>query len=231
VAPGQFVMVQAGTGIEPYLRRAFSVFDVSERRGGFRIELLGKVVGRGTARLAASRAGDELPLLGPLGHGFEPPAAGTPALVAGGVGSAALLLLARKMLARGVRFDFYYGGRSVLDLACGDRFRVLAEASGGRYLTTTEDGSAGERGLITAPLERALESGRHDALFTCGPHGLMRRVAELASAYGVDGQAALETAMGCGYGACLGCAVTCRDGGYALCCKNGPVFALDGVRW
>jgi len=232
VAPGQFVMVQAGTGIEPYLRRAFSVFDVSEDAEGLHVELLGKVIGRGTARLAASRAGDELPLLGPLGHGFEVPAAGSrPALVAGGVGSAALLLLARALRDRGARFDFYYGGRSALDLACGERFQELAEGSGGRYVTTTEDGSAGEPGLITAPLERALERGRHDAVFTCGPHGLMRRVAELARAHGIAGQAALETAMGCGYGACLGCAVTRRGGGYALCCKNGPVFDLEAVEW
>jgi dihydroorotate dehydrogenase electron transfer subunit len=231
VAPGQFVMVQAGTGIEPYLRRAFSVFDVSEGEQGLRIELLAKVIGRGTGRLAACRAGESLPLLGPLGRGFTVPEGGTPALVAGGVGSAALLLLARALMARGIGFDFYYGGRSAVDLACGGRFRGLAEGSGGRYVITTEDGSAGEQGLITAPLERALAGGRHDALFTCGPHGLMRRVAELGATYGVCGQAALETAMGCGYGACLGCAVTRRDGRYALCCKDGPVLGLSEVSW
>jgi dihydroorotate dehydrogenase electron transfer subunit len=231
VAPGQFVMVQAGIGIEPYLRRAFSVFDVSEGADGLRIEILGKVIGRGTGRLAATRPGDALPLLGPLGRGFSVPEGGTPALVAGGVGSAALLLLARTLHRREVAFDFYYGGRSAADLACGDRFRVLAEESGGLYVTTTEDGSAGARGLITGPLEEALATGRHEAVFTCGPHGLMRRVAELAAAHGIRGQAALETAMGCGYGACLGCAVTRADGRYALCCKDGPVFDLDEVRW
>ncbi|HVS14960.1 MAG TPA: dihydroorotate dehydrogenase electron transfer subunit [Thermoanaerobaculia bacterium] len=231
VAPGQFVMVQAGTGIEPYLRRAFSVFDVSEGEAGLGIELLGKVIGRGTRRLADCRPGDSLPLLGPLGRGFALPAGGAPVLVAGGVGSAALLLLARALAARGVAFDVYYGGRSAVDLACGDRFRRLAESSGGRYVTTTEDGTAGEHGLITTPLERALAAGCHDALFTCGPHGLMRRVAQLGEAYGVPGQAALETAMGCGYGACLGCAVTRCDGRYALCCKDGPVFDLGEVTW
>lgn len=231
VAPGQFVMVQAGTGIEPYLRRAFSVFDVSEDGEGLRIELLGKVIGRGTERLAASRIGDRLPLLGPLGRGFQVPSSGRPALVAGGVGSAALLLLGRALLERGVPFDFYYGGRSELDLACGDRFRELCEGSGGRYTITTENGSAGERGLITAPLERSFAEGRHDAVFTCGPHGLMKRVAELARQHGVPGQAALETAMGCGFGACLGCAVVASDGRYVLCCKDGPVFGLDGVVW
>jgi dihydroorotate dehydrogenase electron transfer subunit len=231
VKPGQFVMIQAGNGIEPYLRRAFSVFDLTDDSAGLRIELLGKVIGRGTGRLAAARAGEALPLLGPLGRGFAAPDGGTPALVAGGVGSAALLLLARSLVARGIEFDFYYGGRSAIDLACGDRFCRLAESTGGRFVTTTEDGTAGEPGLITAPLERALARGRHDALFTCGPHGLMRRVAQLGVEYGVAGQAALETAMGCGYGACLGCAVSRSDGRYALCCRDGPVFDFAEVAW
>ena len=242
--PGQFVMVETTDGLEPYLRRAFSVHDVSKTDRGARIELLVKIVGPGTRALAGKRPGERLAVLGPLGQPFGSTAAapGTAdttdtadsrpvALVAGGVGSAPLLLLGRKLLAAGTRFDFYYGGRTRLDLVRSAVFENLAQASGGSLISTTEDGSAGERGLITAPLARSLAAGGYRRIFTCGPMGLMQRLAELGAEYGVPGEAALETPMGCGFGACLGCAVELVDGRFALCCKDGPVFAFDAVKW
>jgi dihydroorotate dehydrogenase electron transfer subunit len=245
--PGQFVMVETTDGLEPYLRRAFSVHDVSKTDRGARIELLVKIVGPGTRALAGKRPGDRLAVLGPLGQPFgctaaAPAAADTAdttdtadsrpvALVAGGVGSAPLLLLGRRLLAAGTRFDFYYGGRTRLDLVRSAVFESLAQASGGSLIATTEDGSAGERGLITAPLARGLAAGGYRRIYTCGPMGLMQRLAELGAEYGVPGEAALETPMGCGFGACLGCAVELVDGRFALCCKDGPVFAFDAVKW
>jgi dihydroorotate dehydrogenase electron transfer subunit len=258
ILPGQFVMVETTDGLEPYLRRAFSVHDVSKTDRGARIELLVKVVGPGTRALAGKRPGVRLAVLGPLGQPFSCAAsapaaaasdgsAGTAAsdaaagsvasdarpvaLVAGGVGSAPLLLLARWLLAAGTCFDFYYGGRSRVDLARRALFESLAQASGGNLISTTEDGSAGERGLITAPLARRLAAGAYRRIFTCGPMGLMKRLAELGAEYGVPGEAALETPMGCGFGACLGCTVTLASGKFALCCKDGPVFAFDAVTW
>lgn len=229
--PGQFAMLAADSTLEPYLRRAFSVFDVGSDGEGPWIEILGKIIGVGTRALARSKRGFAMPTLGPLGRGFHIVESGPVALVAGGVGSAALLLLARRLAAQGVEVDVLYGGRSEVDLACDDRFRRAAEASGGRYLATTEDGSAGEQGLITEPLEAGLAAGRYRFVYTCGPHGLMRRVAELGEQYAVPGEAALETPMGCGYGACLGCAVPRASGGFALCCKDGPIFGFDEVAW
>ncbi len=152
------------------------------------------------------------------------------ALVAGGVGSAALLLLARE-LAGIATFDVFYGGRGRLDLPDAARFARLAEQSGGELLVTTEDGSAGRRGLVTEPLAEGLAAGVYDYLYACGPMGLLARLAALAAEHGVAGEAALETPMGCGFGACLGCAVPHVDGHYALCCKDGPVFRFDEVVW
>ena len=237
--PGHFVMIETRPGLEPYLRRAFSVHDVSRpepgAERGVRIELLAKIVGRGTAALAAARPGDRLALLGPLGRPFAvpaaAPAAATVALVAGGVGSAPLLLDARRLLERGVRFDFFYGGRSAVDLPRFDDFRSLAERAGGEAIATTEDGSRGRRGLVTEPLAERLAAGAYAALHACGPMGLLARLAALAAEHRVAAQGALETAMGCGFGACLGCAVPHVSGRFALCCKDGPVFALDEVRW
>ncbi|MEE2775770.1 MAG: dihydroorotate dehydrogenase electron transfer subunit [Acidobacteriota bacterium] len=229
--PGQFVMVQVGDRLEPYLRRPFSVFDVAAGPSGVVGELLGKVVGRGTELMAKAEPGDEYRVLGPLGRGFTLRTQGRSALVAGGVGSAALLLLARSLAAQGGAFDFYYGGRNQVDLPCHLEFGRLAEQSGGRLVLTTEDGSAGAAGLVTAPLDEELARGSYDFVYSCGPMGLLKRLAELAVRHGVDGEAALETAMGCGYGACLGCAVPHVEGRWALCCKDGPVFGFSEVRW
>lgn len=231
IEPGQFVMVRVSDGLEPLLRRAFSVHDASKGPHGSRIELLAKVVGIGTAALSELRPGDRLAVLGPLGRGFHLAEAGPVALVAGGVGSAPLLLLARRLLAAGVAFDFFYGGRSALDLARRGAFAELAEASGGRLLATTEDGSAGRRGLVTEALAEAHRSANYRFFYACGPMGLLARLAALTAGWQVAGEAALETAMGCGFGACLGCAVPTPEGRFALCCKDGPVFRFDEVAW
>jgi dihydroorotate dehydrogenase electron transfer subunit len=244
VLPGQFVMVRIGDGLEPYLRRAFSVHDVVRdgsvvdgpppERSPIEIHLLGKVIGRGTRALAAAREGEELRVLGPLGRGFSvgagPLGGGRVALVAGGVGSAALLLLARRLAIEG-SFDVFYGGRSGSDLPAAAAFERLARSSGGELVSTTEDGSAGRRGLVTEPLVERLAARAYRHLYACGPMGLLARLAALCEEHRVSGEAALETAMGCGYGACLGCAVPHVAGHYALCCKDGPVFRFDEVSW
>lgn len=254
--PGQFVMVQIGDGLEPYLRRAFSIFDVTRGPevpgveapskeapgeeapgkgapgvGASEIEILAKIVGRGTERLSRHAAGESLAVLGPLGHGFDISARSRVALVAGGIGSAGLLLLGRRLLAAEQCFDFFYGGRSVVDLCRSELFGQLAEASGGCLITSTEDGSAGATGLITEPLEQRLAAGAYSHLYGCGPMPLLAALAALGERYAVSGEAALEAPMGCGFGACLGCAVPHVDGRYVLCCKDGPVFDLAEVRW
>jgi dihydroorotate dehydrogenase electron transfer subunit len=233
VEAGQFVMLETTGGLEPYLRRAFSVADVSTGAGGTRIELLAKVVGRGTRAMAGLAPGARRALLGPLGRAFTPPAPEqTVALVAGGVGSAPLLLLSRQLLARGVRFDFYYGGRTTRDLVRLPDFEALAVASGGRLIAATEDGSGGHHGRVTEALAVTLDAdGDRPRLYACGPMPMLAALARLATGRGLEGEAALETEMGCGFGACLGCAVPHVEGRYALCCKEGPVFALDEVRW
>jgi dihydroorotate dehydrogenase electron transfer subunit len=230
--PGQFAMLETAGALEPYLRRAFSIADVTPVGTRARIELLAKIVGRGTRAMSELAPGARRRLLAPLGRGFPPPAAGPLALVAGGVGSAPLLLLGRRLAARGIRFDFYYGGRGAADLARADEFEALARSSGGRFVAATEDGSRGFRGRVVAALAAELDAGSdYAATHACGPMPMLAALAALARERGLAAHAALETEMGCGFGACLGCAVPHVDGRYALCCKDGPVFRLDEVRW
>lgn len=233
VEPGQFVMLETTGSLEPYLRRAFSIADVSNAGdGGARIELLAKVVGRGTAAMSRLRPGERRAVLGPLGRPFSEAAPGRVALVAGGVGSAPLLLAARRLAEAGRALDFFYGGRAAGDLVRREEFERLAVASGGRLIAATEDGSAGFRGRVTEALVAELDAGsRYAALRACGPMPMLAALARLAAERGLAGEAALETEMGCGFGACLGCAVPHVSGRYALCCRDGPVFRLDEVRW
>ncbi|MBI3080300.1 MAG: dihydroorotate dehydrogenase electron transfer subunit [candidate division NC10 bacterium] len=248
--PGQFFMLRVENGSDPLLPRAYSIYRMARsRRGrGARVDLLYKVVGRGTAQLAGLRAGAAVDLLGPLGNAFTvPPGTRELLLVAGGIGVPPVVALAEALAAsrrngRSGRSQrpaivAFLGGRSKPDILCAADFR----RAGARAGVATEDGSAGERGLVTDLLERHLEGGSPAgrAIYACGPPGMLRRIAELAAAHEVPGQLSMEAPMGCGIGICMGCAIPVRwheaDGReavrYRLCCTDGPVFEADEVVW
>ena len=212
---GEFVMIRGDWGIHPVLPRAFSLVE-----SGATGSVLVKAVGEGTERLAAMEAGDELVVFGPLGNGYDiDDSDRTPLLVAGGVGVAPLLFLAEQLAASGVRPTFLYGAGSEDDLPLTDQIAAVAE-----LIITTENGAVGERGLITAPLQRLLEADNNAIIYTCGPDGMLHAVANVAAAAGVPCQVALEAPMVCGMGTCKGCAVMSTDGIYKYVCYDGPVF-------
>jgi len=229
LVPGQFVHVRV-PGLEPTaLRRPFSVFDAD----GGRVTLLYKVVGRGTEALARVEPGDELEVLGPLGRGFPTTSAGMPLLVAGGYGVAPLHFLAKRL--KDSRTVLFAGGRTKDDLLALDRF----EALGVEVCVATNDGSAGTQGFVTGPLDEALEALRAQdeafELFTCGPDGLLKAVADRALAAGMPGWISMDRHMICGVGACYACVQRIRraDGSEfnARCCVNGPVFNAKEIVW
>ena len=226
--PGQFVMVKIGSGFAPLLRRPFSIHRLIEvGDGGTGIELLYKMVGPTTDQMGGLRPGDTLSLLGPLGRGFSfPPEPSRAAMVGGGIGIAPLVFLASGLIADGHAPDslrVFLGGRSAADLLCADDFTGM----GLGVSTTTDDGSAGEKGLVTGPLERALAAGDIQQVYACGPVGMLKGVAALAEKYQVACQVSIETIMACGMGACMGCAVKSRaslDDKCRHACLDGPVF-------
>jgi dihydroorotate dehydrogenase electron transfer subunit len=95
----------------------------------------------------------------------------------------------------------------------------------------TEDGSAGEKGLVTALLERALAEPGAARVYACGPTPMMRAAASIAAARATPCVVSLENVMACGFGVCLGCAAPLAGGGYALVCREGPMFAAADIRW
>jgi NAD(P)H-flavin reductase len=218
---GQFYMLAAarrwGGGIDerPFLPRAFSVMRARESTLEFMLE----AVGPGTERLAELDAGDGLHVTGPLGIGFEEPGDGRRALLCGGgVGTAPLAIWQDALLAAGRPAPALLG------------FRDAAHAPGATLLhnarVATDDGSHGHHGPVTDLLSAELDDDPHAVVYACGPPGMLEAVRALCAARSVPSRLALESGMACGFGACFGCVVGLRAGGYVRLCVDGPV--LDG---
>ena len=233
--PGQFVMVKAAEGFDPLLRRPFSIFErLRDEDTIAGISLLNKRVGRGTSQLYEAAAGDVVSVLGPLGQPFVPVDPPEEAwMVAGGVGLAPFATLAEALADRRTPMTLFYGGRSATDLY----YAALFERLGARLALTTEDGTTGERGRVTLPLERALLATARDravTIYTCGPTPMMRAVADLGRAAGRPVFASLEPVMGCGMGGCYSCVVPVGRGDaahFVRSCLDGPVFNASDVIW
>jgi dihydroorotate dehydrogenase electron transfer subunit len=226
VQPGQFAHVRILPLKEALLRRPFSIFQVS----GDTLSILYKTIGRGTEVLARMSPGEELSMIGPLGHGFTvpQPAGETPLLVAGGYGMAALYLLAQRSPQKGIAF---VGGRRRVDILCEEEFRAL----GWEVRVATEDGSYGETGVVTQALLAELKrrtAGRK--LFACGPTPMLKAVGRLAAEFNLPAELSLDEHMGCGIGVCLTCVVPIKAGDgweYHRTCTDGPVFDSREIAW
>ncbi len=228
--PGQFVMLQVRSGLDPLLRRPFSICG---RLQPDAFGVLYKVVGRGTALLSERRPGERVQVLGPLGNGFAVDDMIRPhRLVAGGMGVAPLLFLAQTLLERGERdvvcLTGYASGREVL--RAGSLGLPEAETR-----IATDNGSLGHAGPVTDLLESRLRAGEAPGtVCACGPAAMLGRVAELARAAEAPCQVSLEAAMACGMGVCLGCTVRGATGEgdpYLRVCTEGPVFSAEAVDW
>ena len=236
--PGQFVMVKATHSADPLLRRPFSIFEILRDAGGapIGVSLLNKRIGTATRLLYDVEPGARVSCLGPLGRPFEPADPPTRAwMIAGGVGLAPFLTLAEALAARRTPATLFYGARRASELYYTETFAQLGVA----IELSTEDGSHGTRGYVTAPLERALQSlppGERVRLYVCGPTPMMRAVAALARTYGQPCDVSLEQVMGCGLGGCYSCVVLTRQHQgatphFVRSCLDGPVFDADRIVW
>jgi dihydroorotate dehydrogenase electron transfer subunit len=243
IRPGQFVMLKCVEEVEesPLLRRPFTIFNIQKSGRSGRpagMDLLIKDVGLGTHKLTQLRAGQSLYCLGPQGHGFQVSAEmrnriEIACMVAGGVGIAPLYLLAQALQAQNVKPVLFYGGAGAADLVLREFFENL----GIEVCYTTEDGSLGERGLVTQPLGQFLKlhSRRDIRAYACGPWGMMKAVHNLSAQYNTPCEVSLEARMGCALGACLGCVVRCQDAEgeeqFIRVCQDGPVMDSRLIDW
>ena len=206
--PGQFFMLRADSfRQDPILARPFGVCDQREDRLIFLVQ----VVGKGTKLLAELKDGDGVSVLGPLGNGFVKTDDKKIAIVAGGIGIAPLLELAKNLETKA---DFY--GGFAADPYFIDEFNP--------YVNKVVTSSERDEGLFI--LDK-LNPDDYDLIYACGPNPMLKALCEKNTKAKI--QVSMEAHMGCGIGACLGCTVEDRNGDFIRVCKDGPVFDAERI--
>ena len=230
--PGQFITVIC-EGCT--LRRPFSIHQAKESQ----VAILFRVVGKGTSWLSLRQRGDNINILGPLGKGFIiAPSAKNLLLVAGGIGIAPLVFLAQYTSSR-YSISLIHGTSTATELYPLAKANVMAsEAKQSqeeiRFIPITEDGTVGEKGMVTDILPRFLDWA--DQVFACGPVDMYKAMANMSlqaepsNCKIKECQVSLEVRMGCGIGACYGCTINTKKG-LKQVCRDGPVFELDDILW
>ena len=213
--PGQYVMAWLpGIGEKPF---SISANDP--------LALTVCEVGPVSSALCQLKAGDKLWARGPLGRGFAL-VGQSHILVGGGYGAAPLTFLAKQARAQGYKVTVCLGAKTQADLIMVDEFRRL----GCELLIATEDGSAGEQGLVSLPLLRAMEQDTAASVYACGPTGMLLAVHRLCQRVRVPTQLSFEALIRCGIGLCGSCELseeTCQQLGIPfgfLVCHDGPVL-------
>jgi dihydroorotate dehydrogenase electron transfer subunit len=224
ILPGQFANILVDKSQTVFLRRPFSIYQVDYKNNT--LSFLIKAIGEGTRCLSKSKPGEFLSVIFPLGNGFSiPDKKSKVLLVGGGVGVAALLILAGDLHRTGHEVETLLGARSVEDLVELDAF-----ARFGMVHTTTEDGTLGTLGYVTDHPVFGKNFSSFDKVCTCGPDPMMKAVARRAESSKVECEVSLENTMACGYGVCL-CCVTKTTDGHKCVCTDGPVFDIKNLKW
>jgi dihydroorotate dehydrogenase electron transfer subunit len=220
--PGQFAMLFCDNQNLTVLRRPISIHESQSHVAGF----LYAVIGAGTAWLAQRQPGESIDLIGPAGNGFSYDLKSRRLLlIAGGMGIAPLTYLAREATQQGLQVVILAGAKTGQQI-----YPASLVPPGCQYFTATEDGSAGEKGLVTALLPRHVDWA--DQVFVCGPLPMFKT---LAGDYGLllknkSVQVSLEVRMGCGMGFCFACTIQTHKGLQQVC-KDGPVFQMSDIIW
>lgn len=223
-APAQFIQLAVPGDRTELLRLPFSVYRTDTASGA--IQVMYQVIGEGTGRMSTLVEGTSCDLIGPIGHGWNPPEdAHRALLVSGGLGAAPLVMLAEQLASSGVEVDICMGAPT------SERLVARSDLERhGRVHVATDDGSEGLHGFCTTLSEDLLSTRTYDYVATCGPYPMERIVASQSSTHGVFCEASLETLMACGIGVCLSCVVdTCY--GKRRVCVDGPVFDSSEVIW
>lgn len=218
--PGQFVMVRCGDSYSPLLRRPFSIHRVHQDR----IALLFQVVGQGTELLSGQQTDVAIDIYGPLGRGFSTdPSAKRLLLIAGGIGIAPLVSLADHALQQGKLVTMVVGAQAATRI-----YHKKLLPKGAQVHLVTEDGSQGERGMVTDIAARF--ANETDQVFACGPTAMYRSLAACPEFREKPVQVSMEVVMGCGVGACYGCTINTISG-LKQVCRDGPIFNLRELVW
>lgn len=226
-APGQFINVKVPLDASQILRIPLSYYSASSTS----ISLAYAVVGKGTAMLTKLRSGDRVSINAPLGKGWPAPLEGHHLLVAGGIGVTPIMARAQMIQDAGYSCDVVVGAQSADKLFGLSFFESLPAVK--HLVVATDDGSQGVEGFVTTPVESLLnEQGvSYVQASTCGPQPMMCSLARICAEHDLPLHVSLERMMGCGFGACGTCNVESITGAYLSCCKAGPVFPAEVIKW
>jgi len=229
ITPGQFAMLSLEGSKDILLPRPFSIHNFEREESFVFLDFLIKVVGKGTALLAKLPIRSPIRVLAPLGKGFpDPPSGYKIVIIAGGMGIAPLFPLLVRLRAASPSVSFLYGTKSHDDLVC---LPELLDVDNITLKITTEDGTKGEKGIVTKLLEHETdEAAEKTAMYACGPEPMLKAVADFAAERKILCWMSLERWMACGVGACLSCVAKTQEG-YKCTCKDGPIFASKDIIW
>ena len=223
IKPGQFVQVRVDNAPNTFLRRPFSVYDVDYKKNI--LYSLMQIVGEGTRILSELKNGEILNLVYPLGNSFSLPDSEKALLIGGGIGVAPLMLLGRWLKEQKKEPVFLFGFRSsglLVDIDLFNRF--------GKVHIATDDGSSGEKGVVTQHSFLRKVTGDISMVYTCGPDVMMKAVALWSDKNNIECETSLENTMACGFGACLCCTRKTIHGNLNIC-TDGPVFNSKELVW
>ncbi len=236
VLSGQFAMLSTESSWPVLLPRPLSFFDVEPGEGGWASFLI-KTIGPGTRALAEAEIGEGVLVTGPLGNGFLWDDVMEPVGIAGGVGLAPFLLLAKERQAQGLPpLTLLFGGATEASLVGQGAFPKGSVA----WSFSTDDGSLGFKGNVLQLYENLLSEGlvcSSSPVFCCGPDPMMAAVGRFCEKLETPCWVSLETVMACGYGVCNGCSVRVKGEGrfagkaFARTCVDGPVFDAAELVW
>jgi len=208
------------------------------------------VVGTGTSVMTGLRKGDRLDLIGPLGRGFElDRSKSVQVVMAGGTGAACLFLLSEEISKAGLPLKVLLGADTKTSVLLKKEYTSL----NGEVMVSTDDGTYGFHGFVTHMLDQGLREGKISTdcvVYSSGPEPMLKALASVCQKYCIPAQVSVERHMMCGIGACLACvckvdpdhisknrdlgsshiqSIPDREFGYALACKDGPVFDMNEV--
>ena len=217
---GQFVNIQAKNVADRILRRPISIHDVDYSTNELSVVI--QKVGKSTAELSKVKVNGTLSVIYPLGNSF-PLNEANPLLIGGGVGAAPLYYLARQYNAKGIKPHVLIGARTEKQLFCTEKFKQVSHMH-----ISTQDGSCGEKGLVT---ENSVIKEEFSSFITCGPQVMMKALAQKAKEMNIKCYVSLENRMACGIGACLCCVCQTKSDGNQCVCSEGAVFDADNLIW
>jgi len=223
IHPGNFTEIAIDNSPKVFLRRPFSVYDVNYKKNT--LSFFVKVIGEGTRLLGEIRKGQKLNLIYPLGNSFSVPNSGRILVVAGGSGIAPFILYGKALQNTRTEVNYLFGARTEDEIVLTEQFKKLGEV-----MVTTEDGSLGEKGLVTQHSLLANPDLSYDFIVTCGPDPMMKAISRIAKEKNIPCEVSLENTMACGFGACLCCIVPTVEGNKCVC-TEGPVFNVNDLKW